>query len=121
MYAGTEPAHLLYSDDLGLHWTEQLSLQSLPSVPHWTFPAPPFQAHVKHINFAPNDPSTIYACIEVGALLRSRDSGETWEDLHTLFDTGGESAEHRLHAPHHSAHLDQTHGEGTEGGARTER
>ena len=116
VYAGTEPAHLFTSDDLGLHWTESMALRSVPSVPHWTFPAPPHQAHVKHINFAPDDPATIYACIEVGALLRSRDFGETWEDLHTLFDTGGESEAHRLHAEHHRVHLEHTQGEGTEGG-----
>ena len=116
VYAGTEPAHLFYSDDLGLNWTEQVTLRSVPSVPHWTFPARPYQAHVKHINFAPDDPATIYACIEVGALLRSRDFGETWEDLHTLFDTGGESEAHRLHAEHHRVHLDHTQGESAEGG-----
>lgn len=115
VYVGTEPAHLFTSDDLGLHWTEQAALRSVPSVPRWTFPAPPHQAHVKHINFAPDNPATIYACVEVGALLKSSDSGETWEELHTLFDTGGESAEHRLHAAHHVAYLAHTRGEGVEG------
>ena len=51
LFAGTEPAHLFASDDLGLHWREVPSLRSVPSVPKWSFPAPPHIGHVKHINF----------------------------------------------------------------------
>ena len=51
LYAGTEPAHLFFSDDLGLHWEELPELRSVESVPNWTFPAAPHEAHVKQINF----------------------------------------------------------------------
>jgi photosystem II stability/assembly factor-like uncharacterized protein len=78
LYAGTEPAHLFVSDDLGLHWTEVPSLRSVPSVPKWSFPAPPHIGHVKHINFDPDNPTTIYASIEVGGLLKSTDAGQSW-------------------------------------------
>jgi len=81
LYAGTEPAHLYFSDDLGLHWTERAGLRAVPSVPRWWFPAPPKIAHVKHVVPDPLDPRSLYACIEQGALLRSRDEGETWEEL----------------------------------------
>ena len=40
IYAGTEPAHLFCSEDLGQHWTELSGLRSVPSSPNWSFPAP---------------------------------------------------------------------------------
>lgn len=81
LYAGTEPAHFYVSGDYGESWSEIPSIRSVPSIPNWTFPAPPHQAHVKNVAFDPRDPKTIYACIEVGGLLRSRDGGATWEEL----------------------------------------
>jgi photosystem II stability/assembly factor-like uncharacterized protein len=86
VFAGTEPAHLFVSDDLGLHWHELPSLRTVPSVPKWSFPAPPHIGHVKHINFDPDNPTTIYASIEVGGLLRSTDGGEHWEEFPTLYE-----------------------------------
>ena len=86
VFAGTEPAHLFVSDDLGLHWNEIASLRSVPSVPKWSFPAPPHIGHVKHINFDPENPATIYASVEVGGLLRSTDGGEHWEEFPSLYE-----------------------------------
>ena len=86
LYAGTEPAHLFVSDDLGLHWTEVPSLRSVPSVPKWSFPAPPHIGHVKHINFDPGNPTTIYASIEVGGLLKSTDAGQSWQEFPELYE-----------------------------------
>ncbi len=71
LFAGTEPAQ---------------SLRSVPSVPKWNFPAPPHIGHVKHINFDPENPTTIYASIEVGGLLRSTDAGEHWEEFPSLYE-----------------------------------
>ncbi len=86
VFAGTEPAHLFVTDDLGLNWMEIASLRSVPSVPKWSFPAPPHIGHVKHINFDPENPATIYASVEVGGLLRSTDSGNRWEEFPTLYE-----------------------------------
>jgi photosystem II stability/assembly factor-like uncharacterized protein len=86
LFAGTEPAHLFASDDLGLHWSEVPSLRSVPSVPKWSFPAPPHIGHVKHINFDPDNPTTIYASVEVGGLLKSTDAGEHWEEFPSLYE-----------------------------------
>jgi photosystem II stability/assembly factor-like uncharacterized protein len=86
VFAGTEPAHLFVSDDLGRHWRELPSLRSVPSVPKWNFPAPPHIGHVKHINFDPDNPATIYASVEVGGLLRSTDGGEHWEEFPSLYE-----------------------------------
>lgn len=86
LYLGTEPAHLFCSDDLGFRWRELPQLRSVPSLPKWKFPVPPHIAHTKHITFHPSDPKTIYASIEVGALLRSRNGGETWEQLDGVYE-----------------------------------
>ncbi len=86
LFAGTEPAHLFVSDDLGLHWNELPSLRSVPSVPKWSFPAPPHIGHVKHINFDPENSKLIYASVEVGGLLTSRDGGEHWEEHPSLYE-----------------------------------
>jgi photosystem II stability/assembly factor-like uncharacterized protein len=86
LYLGTEPAHMFRSDDLGLSWRELPRLRSVPSVPKWKFPVPPHIAHTKHITFAPGNPNTVYACIEVGALLRSRDGGESWEQIDGVYE-----------------------------------
>jgi photosystem II stability/assembly factor-like uncharacterized protein len=86
IYAGTEPAHLFQSDNLGESWNEIKSLRSVPSASKWTFPAPPHIGHVKNIAFHPEDSRKIYVCIEQGGLLRSDDGGATWEELHG-FDT----------------------------------
>ena len=86
LYAGTEPAHLFCSDDLGGHWTELPALRSVPSLPDWSFPAPPHIAHAKHLNFDPHDPDTLYVCVEVGGLMKSTDRGETFEEIHGIYE-----------------------------------
>lgn len=86
LYAGTEPAHLFESEDLGESWHDVPSIRSVASFPRWTFPAPPHKAHVKYIEFDPHDSKTIYTCIEVGGLLRSRDGGRSWEELHGFME-----------------------------------
>ena len=84
IYAGTEPAHLFYSEDLGEHWKELTAMRSVPMVSKWTFPVPPFNAHAKFIFFDPRDANTVYVCIEQGAFLKSTDAGESWCELNTL-------------------------------------
>ena len=84
VYAGTQPAHLFVSEDLGLHWNEIPSLRAVPTVSQWSFPAPPHVAHTKFITFDPHDSKTIYACIEQGAFLKSSDDGKSWRELNTV-------------------------------------
>ena len=85
IFAGTEPAHLFCSDDLGMHWKELSAMRSV-DMSGWCFPAPPHIAHTKHINFHPNDPKTMYVSIEQGGLLRSTDFGETFDVVHGMDD-----------------------------------
>lgn len=84
VYAGTQPAHLFVSEDLGQHWTELSSLREVPSKSQWSFPAPPHIAHTKFITFHPREARAIYACIEQGAFLKSDDLGKTWRELNTV-------------------------------------
>jgi photosystem II stability/assembly factor-like uncharacterized protein len=86
LYAGTEPAHLFESGDLGRNWNEISSLRNVPSVSKWTFPGPPHVAHVKNITFDPKDPRIMYASIEVGGLLKSEDAGATWHELDGFYE-----------------------------------
>jgi photosystem II stability/assembly factor-like uncharacterized protein len=84
IYAGTQPAHLFVSEDLGEHWSELASLRDVPSTAQWSFPAPPHIAHTKFITFDPQDPHTIFACVEQGALLQSTNLGKSWRELNTV-------------------------------------
>ncbi len=83
LYAGTEPTGLYVSDDLGRQWTEMPALTSVPGNEEWMFPLPPNDAHLKNITVDTHDPQVLYASVEQGALLRSRDAGNSWE----IFDT----------------------------------
>ena len=90
LFAGTEPARLFYSDDLGAHWQESPSLRTVPSVSTWTFPAPPHAGHLKNIAFDPKDPRVMYAGVEQGGLLKSTDAGITWSELFLFVEAAGD-------------------------------
>ena len=85
IYAGTEPAHLFSSDDLGRNWTELPALRSV-DMSRWGFPAPPHIAHTKHITFHPQDPHTLFVGVEQGGLLKSTDDGRTFRVIHGMDD-----------------------------------
>jgi len=86
LFAGTEPAHLFTSDDLGRSWRELPALRSVPGNEKWSFPAPPHVGHLKHINFDPTNPRTMFGSIEVGGLLKSTDSGQTWTEIPGMYE-----------------------------------
>jgi photosystem II stability/assembly factor-like uncharacterized protein len=81
LYAGTEPAHLFVSEDMGVNWKELYAMTKVAGVEQWTFPSPPHIAHVKFISFDPHHPNHIYSCVEQGELLKSEDGGATWRCL----------------------------------------
>lgn len=80
LYAGTEPSALFRSEDGGISWRELEQLRKLPSSSEWSFPPKPWTSHVRWISPDPAEPDRLFVCIEAGALIRSRDGGETWED-----------------------------------------
>src|SRR5262249_58128009 len=96
LYAGTEPAHLFYSDDLGRNWTELPALRSV-DMSQWGFPAPPHIAHTKHITFHPQDPHTLFVGVEQGGLLKSTDDGRTFRVIHGMDDDVHRTVINRLH------------------------
>ncbi len=80
VYAGTQPAHLFESRDLGRTWSELPALRQVPGTEHWTFPAPPRIAHTKMMVFDPRKPERFYAAIEQGAFLKTEDGGRTFRE-----------------------------------------
>jgi photosystem II stability/assembly factor-like uncharacterized protein len=92
IYAGTEPAHLYVSTDLGRSWTELKGILSMPSKDKWTFPAPPHEGHVKNIEFDRENPDTFYVGVEVGGAFKTTDAGKTFTEM-----TGFYEDVHRLH------------------------
>lgn len=81
LFAGTQPAALYRSEDLGETWNELTSLLDVPGTEKWTFPPPPHIPHVKNVVFHPDQPETIFALVEQGALLKSVDDGRSWTEL----------------------------------------
>ncbi len=74
VFAGYEPCSICRSDDDGETF-EQLPVKgSWPDVTS----GPEMPKRVTGIAVAPGDPDALYASVEIGGLLRSRDGGRTW-------------------------------------------
>ena len=80
VYAGTEPSALYRSEDAGETWRELGGMRELPSAREWSFPPRPETSHVRAVVSDPYAEGTVYVAVEAGALVRSFDGGETWED-----------------------------------------
>lgn len=79
--AGTKPSRIFLSFDYGVHWEELPSFRSIFSRRFWLSPAEkPFTAYVQGIALSPTDKNVIVVGIEAGAVVRSLDGGNTWED-----------------------------------------
>lgn len=79
LYAGTRPACLFVSHDEGERWTELTAFRKIPSRRFWFSPVG-FIAYVQAIALSPVDAETLVVGIEVGAVVQSRDGGQTWTD-----------------------------------------
>jgi hypothetical protein len=80
IYVGTEPTALHRSDDGGKSWKRMSSLNNLKSSSSWSFPPRPWTSHVRWIEPDKSNPGYVFAAIEAGALVQSRDGGRTWID-----------------------------------------
>ncbi|AHG04632.1 hypothetical protein HALDL1_14300 [Halobacterium sp. DL1] len=76
VWAGTAPSAVYYAPD-GEEFEERPGLEDIPSSDTWAFPPRPSTHHVRWL-----EPTSerLYVAIEAGALLRSSDGGETWQD-----------------------------------------
>ena len=98
IYFGTQPSAVFRSADDGASWHECPGLGALPSAATWSFPPGPETHHVRYIAIDPVDARRLFVCIEAGALVRSADGGDTWQDR----TAGGPFDTHVL-ATHHLA------------------
>lgn len=81
VYVGTLPAAVYVSENGGRSFRELSSFRNLPDYKLWTFPPPPHSAHVRWIVLDARLPDEILVGIEEGGVARSRDRGQTWEDV----------------------------------------
>ena len=79
IFVGYEPCTIARSKDGGDTWQEMDTSGVI--FPHITTYMPPLGKRVIGIAVDPVDPNNMYAAIEVGGLLASRDGGETWQQL----------------------------------------
>ncbi|MBI3960161.1 MAG: hypothetical protein HY328_15210 [Chloroflexi bacterium] len=79
VYAGTkDPAAVYASEDGGRHWEERTAFRRARRW-YWCSPAEkPFTPYVLALALSPADSNLILAGIEVGAVLRSSDGGQSW-------------------------------------------
>jgi len=75
-FAGTEPANIFISHDGGESWRTCDEVAQLRDKFKWSLPYSPEAGCVRGFAF---HGSRAYAAVEVGGLLRSDDSGETWQ------------------------------------------
>ena len=86
VYAGSEPAAVFQSKDAGESWQECSGFRAVPESTAWGFHAPTRDSHVRDLRVSPGDPNHLYAGIEVGGMVRSRDGGSSWQQLPGLDD-----------------------------------
>ena len=75
MYAGASPIAVYRSEDRGRSWREL----GEPDIPERC--AGPFYPRVMRLAQTPGRPEEIYAALEIAGAMRTRDGGQTWEDL----------------------------------------
>lgn len=90
VYVGAEPAALYRSEDGGESWEVCRAFIAVPEAEQWGFHGNR-KSHVRELRFKPGSKALLYAGIEVGGIVRSRDGGSTWEqlggtdpDIHTI-------------------------------------
>lgn len=76
VFAGTEPANIFVSHDLGDSWRACPEVAELRDRFKWSLPYSPEAGCVRGFAF---HGSRIYAAVEVGGVLVSEDRGETWQ------------------------------------------
>ena len=86
VYVGSEPAAVFRSRNGGDAWEECAGFQAVPESERWFFHSETRDSHVRDMKMAPGNPEVIYAGIEVGGMVRSRDGAAHWEQLEGMYD-----------------------------------
>ena len=86
VYVGSEPASLYSSSDGGESWQECTGFTAVPESDQWGFHIETRKSHVRDLRVAPHDAGYLYAAIEEGGMVRSRDGGATWKQLPGIHD-----------------------------------
>ena len=79
IYAGYEPCAIFRSEDGGESWSKTNT--DRVRYPNVTTYMPPLAKRVIGIAADPSNPMDMYASIEVGGLLVSRDGGDSWDSI----------------------------------------
>ncbi|MFQ6029703.1 MAG: WD40/YVTN/BNR-like repeat-containing protein, partial [Dehalococcoidia bacterium] len=83
IYAGSEPSAIFRSPDGGKSWEECAGFRAVPESNEWSFHDHPVRKdHVRDLRNAHHSPDLLFAGIEVGGIIRSRDGGKSWQQLH---------------------------------------
>ena len=81
VYVGSEPATIFRSQDDGETWQECTAFRKVPEAQQWFFHSDTRASHVRDLRMAPHDPGRLYAGIEVGGVVGSRDAAASWRQL----------------------------------------
>lgn len=93
LYAGTKPAHLLVSTDMGETWAKVEGLTNHPSAGTWSPGAAGLTLHT--IVPDPQDPAKLWVGISAAGVFATEDGGATWERRNRL--SNAESCTHHDH------------------------
>lgn len=81
LICGAEPARAFRSTDGGQSWDELSAITEIDSCPDWYLPYSPRAGAIRNFYSPPGNGGRLLGSIEVGGLLDSPDSGETWSLL----------------------------------------
>lgn len=79
LYAGTAPAGLFRSEDLGKSWEPVPGINQHPSRKDWSPGAGGMSMH--SIQVDPHDPNRMYVAVSAAGAFRSDDAGESWNPI----------------------------------------
>lgn len=86
LWVGGEPIGIWVSRDAGKNWEHLDSVWKVPQVEQIGYPVAVVEPHVRDISFAPDDPKTVYAALQVGSMIKSTDGGASWTFVEEGFD-----------------------------------
>jgi photosystem II stability/assembly factor-like uncharacterized protein len=86
LYAGCEPVDIFASEDAGRSWRRLDSVWDVPSVPAMSYPLARVEPHVRDVAVDPRNPDVLYAALQLGYLIKSKDRGRSWTLLQSGLD-----------------------------------